>query len=79
MSGNFHATKNFILKSSLIGLFPSTVKTILPARIRFRYIQQEQILALMGRKLSNKNPIQLFRQMSQQKGADIPQGSFNGG
>ena len=32
--------------AKFIGLLPSTVKATLPARIQFRYLQQEQILAL---------------------------------
>ena len=32
--------------TTLIGLLPSTVRAILPARIHFRYIQQVHTLAL---------------------------------
>ena len=34
---------------NLIGLLPSTVQAIVPARIQFRYLQQEEILALQNK------------------------------
>ena len=43
----FKQPKTSVLNlTKLIGLLPSTVQAILPARIQFRYLQQEQILAL---------------------------------
>ena len=43
----FKQPKTSILNpTKLIGLLLSTVQAILPARIKFRYLQQEQILAL---------------------------------
>ena len=44
MSGDFQATKNFSPKSHKVN-WP-VVQAILQARIQFRYLQQEQILAL---------------------------------
>ena len=32
--------------TKLIGLLPSTIQTVLPAKINFRYLQQQQIQAL---------------------------------
>ena len=44
MSGDFHATKNFshIDLTKLSDLMSSTVYAILPPRIQFRYLHEEQ-------------------------------------
>ena len=46
MSRDFQATKNSLNLTKLIGLLSLIFQAILPARIQFRYLQQEQILAL---------------------------------
>ena len=46
MSGDFQATKNSLNLTKLIGPLSLIFQAILPARIQFRYLQQEQILAL---------------------------------